>query len=534
MQAVFLFVLLCVWFSSTFDIRRHLHTKSPYLNEFGDKKVIDPSDDSSQWPKTCTPEPVNVQHVGRHGGRYPTAGSVDEFFQLEVAIQANKAHITQNATKWLVEWRVPYSVTDSGDLLLSGKYEQAGIGTRLMERFPALAEPYAPKKYIIQTTEIPRCGESANIFANALFSRPNYSFGSNPYWWTYSHRETDDETLRFFDSCPRYIQDVKLPRVSEQKKKFEVAHMPAIIQKLQQKIDPSNTWVITEALVELFFDGCAFDVAIFNCTNHFCALFDEEDIERLDYLEDLGQYYKKSNPFEVNYQMTCRLITELIDNMQGRIDGKEKMYKYQSAKFRFAHAETVIPLVAALGLYPTPPSSMMWDATIEQIRQRTWRTSTLSCFSANLLFVLYNCTGIYYVKVLHNEKAVTLPGCDNQLYCPLEQFKLLLKPYYGCNFTAVCALETSAPTGVPTSLPPTSPTCSADALMTSAQFFNCLQIPIIFFVVTCVFGCTALGFLFAYLLFKFQLVKFAQSNGPAYSKLTINNQDEPDFTTDDQ
>jgi hypothetical protein len=51
-----------------------------------------------------------------------------------------------------------------------------------------------------------RCGESANIFANALFSRPNYSFGSNPYWWTYSHRETDDDTLRFFQMCPKYLE----------------------------------------------------------------------------------------------------------------------------------------------------------------------------------------------------------------------------------------------------------------------------------------------------------------------------------------
>jgi hypothetical protein len=52
--------------------------------------------------------------------------------------------------------------------------------------------------------------------------------------------------------------------------------------------------------------------------------------------------------YDINYKITSQLITELIDNMVGRMEGTDKKYLYQSAKFRFAHAETVIPLVTAL------------------------------------------------------------------------------------------------------------------------------------------------------------------------------------------
>ena len=59
---------------------------------------------------------------------------------------------------------------------------------------------------------------------------------------------------------------------------------------------------------------------------------------------------------------------------------------------RFAHAETMLPVVALLGLY-RDEGGLYANATYEQIVQRAFRASVISPFSANLYMVLYECDG---------------------------------------------------------------------------------------------------------------------------------------------
>merc|ERR1711879_470758 len=88
-------------------------------------------------------------------------------------------------------------------------------------------------------------------------------------------------------------------------------------------------------------------------------------------------------------------------------------------KFRFAHAETIMPLVSILGLYKDS-TPLMADWTEEQQENRQWKTSIISPFAANVQFILYECSGDFMVKVLVNEVEQVLPGCTD-IYCGFEE-----------------------------------------------------------------------------------------------------------------
>lgn len=139
--------------------------------------------------------------------------------------------------------------------------------------------------------------------------------------------------------------------------------------------------------------------------------------------------------------------------MEGKTNGHSD-FTFQTSKFRFAHAETIIPLATILGLFkPLPNETMKWDAPPEQQQmRRQWRASHISPFAGNFLFVLYNCSEEFkaftleyclltaQVKVLHNEVPVEIPGCGS-LLCPLEKFKSLFSEYQQCNWKDICGIQ---------------------------------------------------------------------------------------------
>ena len=61
------------------------------------------------------------------------------------------------------------------------------------------------------------------------------------------------------------------------------------------------------------FKGCAFDIAIYNNTNEFCALFNESTANILEYYQDLNDYYTKGYGYPINYEIACLLLSDIFD-----------------------------------------------------------------------------------------------------------------------------------------------------------------------------------------------------------------------------
>lgn len=73
---------------------------------------------------------------------------------------------------------------------------------------------------------------------------------------------------------------------------------------------------------------------------------------------------------------------------------------------------------------------------------RSFRTSHIAPFLANMAFELYRCTttNTYKIRALLNEQPIVLPGCDEQA-CDLEMWEDALGDLVGCNIDGICGKD---------------------------------------------------------------------------------------------
>eukprot|EP01128_Nolandella_sp_AFSM9_P011998 TRINITY_DN8879_c0_g1_i1.p1 TRINITY_DN8879_c0_g1~~TRINITY_DN8879_c0_g1_i1.p1 ORF type:complete len:507 (-),score=109.19 TRINITY_DN8879_c0_g1_i1:192-1712(-) len=412
-------------------LSKNLGSKSPYHTKYGGG--------GDGGGGEC--EPAYLQLVARHGTRNPTQGDQNRFIKLAEFLSSLSEEEVNPEFEWVREWVNPYAVEDAGQLVEAGEREHYELGKRFAERFPSLFPPvYTPSRVKIQTTVVPRASQSGNAFAYASLGQQKGHIGDLSYqpYWSYSQTEALDDTLRFFAICPAYKAE-KIDPVPEMLKYREKA-FPIIAKNLSSRMGINATLLSDPELLKTIFRACAFEVAQEKEVSQWCSVFTEEDIEAFEFIDDLESYYQKGYGLAINYGIACPLLKELTDNVYGFHKGSADLPN-QLVKLNFAHAETIMPLIALLGLHNDAPGVMRWNSTQSVIRNRKWKTSQFSPFAGNIAFLLYRCGSDFQVRVLVNEVEVKLPKCDSVM-CPLGQF---LEEYGSskCEFDKLCSLEPS-------------------------------------------------------------------------------------------
>ncbi|XP_008285045.1 multiple inositol polyphosphate phosphatase 1-like, partial [Stegastes partitus] len=114
----------------------------------------------------------------------------------------------------------------------------------------------------------------------------------------------------------------------------------------------------------------------------------------------------------------------------------------EAVTVQIGHAETLLPLITLLGFFKDSDAPTSTNYATQT--QRSFRTSLMLPYTANLLLVLYDCGGgDIRLQPLLNEKPVTFPGlADQKASMPLYQD---VKKHYrdllqGCDFETECQL----------------------------------------------------------------------------------------------
>lgn len=108
----------------------------------------------------------------------------------------------------------------------------------------------------------------------------------------------------------------------------------------------------------------------------------------------------------------------------------------EAVTIQVGHAETLLPLLALMGFFrdETPLTADNFDLQ----HGRTFRTSRIVPYAANLVFVLYDCSEGLRLQFLLNETPLKFPDINHQapLYSTVrETYRELL---HGCNFEKEC------------------------------------------------------------------------------------------------
>jgi hypothetical protein len=474
-------LLLLVATSHSFVIEDHLGTHSPYQA---------PSiENETAVPTQCQVSPFFVWYLLRHGSRQPSKSDISKLAILESTLRDNAQTITADRFRWMRTWRSPFKVGDAGLLLRRGEQEHYNISRRLVRRFPSLlndARHEMPStSFPYQCSQVARTSVSAVSFGLGMFESSTSSLGntdSAPFY-VFSETEAMDYTLRFFELCPAYVEHVLLNSSFLQE---SVQWFGQHVKRLRDEVartmgvpDNESHWLSAETLLAMY-TTCGFEVTAFSevkeenekkeslkisfhsCffsfatltqqSTGFCSLFTPEHFEIFEYRQDLLTYWVRSYGSTKFAPVTAaQSAAPLVQALISEFEAKEDGVVPQKAKFRFGHAETVIPFLTALVSYClclclftfSPYSShslffslflcvqglfqdnftLRWNSDSSDISRRRFRLSQLAPFATNVGFVFHNCSDGVRFRVLQNEREVALPACDGAMYCPWQRFK---------------------------------------------------------------------------------------------------------------
>lgn len=382
--------------------------------------------------------PIHLTAIIRHGTRYPTTKNVKKMRKFYDVVQKAATSERSRLRQRLGEWRMWYTEDMDGRLVQKGIEDHRHLAVRLSKMFPSLIseENLRGGNMTFTTSSKHRCVNSTLAFKRGLTEL-----------WDIRDIEIDhsvnDALMRFFDQCKKFLTEVSdNPTALSELDKFNLGpEMMRVQEKIADRLGvPYHD--ITDESAEAAFYLCAYEFAIKTVNSPWCQLFDEVDAQIMEYANDLKQYWKRAYGYDINSKSSCILFHDLFSRLD-EAAGQNKTGKVTAAAtIQIGHAETILPLLTLLGFFKD--SERLTSENYATQTERTFRTSRMLPYIANLVLVLYDCgDGELRLQPLLNEKTVAFPGLsDQQSSMPLyrdvrERYKELLQ---GCDFETECEL----------------------------------------------------------------------------------------------
>ncbi|XP_018544332.1 multiple inositol polyphosphate phosphatase 1 [Lates calcarifer] len=385
-------------------------------------------------PPTERCSPVHLTAVIRHGSRYPTVKNIRRIQKLSELVRREASR--GSAEGWLQDiqsrWEMWYTEDMDGQLVMKGREDLHQLAGRLSVLFPSLLSEENLRRISFLSSSKHRCVSSVEAFQEGLQRR----WGRSEV--EYGH-EVDDELMRFFERCRGYVEGVEKNRTALQEvEKFKHGEeMEGVRRRTAERLGlPHHR--LTPDLVEAAFFLCSYELSIKSLHSPWCFLFDESDAKVLEYKSDLKQYWKRSHGHVISSLSSCPLFHHVFRTLDkaGR-PRRATEASPEPASILVGHAETLLPLLSLLGLYKdkTPPTASNYHSQ----HRRSFRTSQIVPYAANLLFVLYDCQRGPRLQLLVNETPVRFPGLESEdapLYRDVRAtYRHLLD---GCDFHREC------------------------------------------------------------------------------------------------
>jgi len=382
-----------------------LTTKCPYF-----QRPVVSLNQSVEWKRGTIPKNLKIKGVDglyRHGSRYPS-------------VSLNKA--MKNVLHLADLQNVNFEVKESIKLLksffpLELNYTLHSRGKKEMQTLASDLSTITSKQFLRQCLDSgnfkvysspkTRCIQSAESYVEGLLS--GLELNNQTLRKDYQRKLNQiviDQSLREFEECERYknVQELMNDVTSERQKFHKSVHFKEVTKKLNNnhKLNLNAKQVVN------LYKLCQFQQALHNYSS-ICDVFDEEQLQVLQYDSDMKHYYKTGYGNKINYELFCSLVENVLENFDSVVNNEKK----ETTVLRFGHAETTIPIVTFLGLFRDEMSMNSSNFNLMKIN-RKWQTAEIAPFSANVVFTLYEDgeTGVYFVSTSVNGYLVQLPGTD--------------------------------------------------------------------------------------------------------------------------
>ena len=398
---VILTLLLCTPLSAQTDysFAECLGSSRPYVDPTGHEPVPDGL------------RAVMINHVGRHGSRYISSGKYTAYLQRHLQGAASQKTITSQGRQLLAltEKIIDECIGRWGALDTLGKAEQRWLAARMTGQFPKL---FKQVKINAVSSYVPRAVASMYEFCHQL-ARQN-----NNLEILASSGPQNTPLLRFWQDNADYSAYVSSPQVTDAWREYALATLPPRL--------PAR--FLGAAYADPEFDPVEFTMSLYSvlagtpAMEFPCKI--SQYVSRAEFnsmwaVKNLRQYldHSASALGDEPAQNARALLADIIATTDSFIGGK----KVAPIQLRFAHAETLLPLLALIKL----PAATYISPDLESVADN-WRNFDIVPMAANFRLILFtDDNGGWYIRADLNEKTVPLAE-GYPLYLPWEDARMLL------------------------------------------------------------------------------------------------------------
>lgn len=355
------------------------------------------------YPDTLTP--VMINHVGRHGARFPASPSHSTAVLRALEAAMEQGTITPLGRKLMV---VVGQVNDMsqgrwGALDSLGMAEQRGIAARMYASYPML---FDNGRVSAVSSYVPRCVMSMYEFTHEIsrcHPKTEISTASGPRY---------SSLLRFFDHNTAYSAVVESEKFRDAIATFNATSVPmsplrrVLGKNFQMPLDSVKLALDEYSLLAgLDAMGLNCDITTFFTPKEYNALWSAFNFKQ--YLCRTATTLS-AEPARIAEP----LLFDLISTTDAFVRGDTAAVA--TVNLRFGHAETLMPLLSLIRLPGCAYLTYNFDTVAKH-----WRDFDVVPMAANLQFILFRSdSGRYYLRVDHNEVPVPLIPGSGELYIP--------------------------------------------------------------------------------------------------------------------
>ncbi|XP_028177746.1 multiple inositol polyphosphate phosphatase 1-like [Ostrinia furnacalis] len=351
----------------------------------------------------------------RHGTRHPISSNLPTMQHAAVLkddivrryLEGRGELCAQDITN-LQEWsNIEFISTTPAHLTFEGYKELRDLGVRFHDHFLPLLQDL--DQHHFKPTLEQRTIQSAKAFVEGL--------AQGYLKFEISNATDRDEILRPYFYCTKHNVEVyNGPRSKNELSKYhETPEFQKVLENVQKRtglerpLSPTN--------VTGLYDLCRFLRAYSALrTSPWCALFSDEELQILEYLNDIRHYYRNGYGSPINQKLAGPALGELLEQFESSVQHSTKSFTSY-----FSHDSMIQMMYSALGLFRDYPEI----SGFERLPDRKWRTSYMTPFAANFASVLHKCTNEtgdinHQVQFFINEKEFHL--CQPRT-CSWTEFK---------------------------------------------------------------------------------------------------------------
>lgn len=410
-------------------------TKSPYTAP----SPAEPLRTRSPFRSNARSRLIHVSIIARHGTRNPTKNCVDRMLNLQAYLRA----ALPNSPTWLDRWTAVlnhYSL-NPGDLTVEGEQEMWSMGHRFARHYaPSLDAAGGALR--VRSSYKSRAVASARSFLEGYLHTcadddlplpiavdetgpGSDSEDSDPDSRTHdssSITSADDDplvevlpigrdtSLRYFEQHTEYVSFATKHKAL-MRREFSRGPLSKFSADLAKRLTTALNASIPMDInyVRTFGEACLFDYAHGRASaSVFCKLLTPKDTALLEIIERRHRpFFKAHERFRT---VAAPLVADIVASLTACVGGSASGVSY-AADLRFAHAETLVPLLLLLGIRSN-------GLALENPDYRPG-LSAMSPFGANLAIELYEDVGpsgvSYFVRFrLHERYVERIPALGDR------------------------------------------------------------------------------------------------------------------------